>query len=648
MKKRLAVIGAGTAGLVSAGLFCTVLDNTWDIVSIHNPNVDSLGIGESTNGNFLRTIEEGMNFTFNGNGDELDATKKFGTRFINWREGYFDNPLIQGSVAVHFNTKKFKEYTFKKLPEIWPEKYSIIEGEVNDIQQNAEHAVVTVDHEQHVFDFVIDCRGFPTDYSDYTLSNCSLVNHSLVYDSPVFNPVEFTEHHATKNGWMFGVPLKTRCGYGYMYNDTITTKEDALADMADLLNVPQDKLDVREYTFKPYYANKFLDGRVLKNGNRALFFEPISATSIYMYIRICEAFLKVLVGKYTELDLNQSIRNDLEDLETVIRWYYHNGSIHNTEFWKQAQARAVDQLKGDWKFYRLVNQYKTLVKEGRPFDDDGMVFNASNWHILDKLFGCEYFTGKKEFNFDLDRVSKHEEFLIKRVQTELKEVTTKDQDLFKKNGYVVLPKVIDELTVDLVTHYALNDNLQNFSPESEEAQIPGTHSIYADPLMESLIAQLLPVMQKATGLELYPTYSYYRVYKPGDILKPHVDRDSCEISTSVCFNFDYREMNGVYQWPIFMAGKELIMQPGDVVVYKGCDIPHWREEFAVPEGSWHVQAFFHYVDANGKRAEWKWDKRPGLGYPKESSLRVIAAEKDGQTLVANNSPTSKNYIMYTK
>ena len=650
MKKRLGVIGAGSAGLISAGYFCTVLDNDWEIVLMHDPKLDSLGVGESTNGNFVKTIEEAMGFTFENGMVDLDATKKFGTKFINWRDKPFISPLIQGTAAVHFNTRKFKDYTLKKLPEMWPEKFKVLEGVVDDLQQNVNHAVVTIDHEQQVFDYVIDCRGFPKNFDDYTFSNCTLVNHCLVYDSPKFNPVEYTEHHATENGWMFGVPLQTRCSYGYLFNNEITSKEDALADFAKLMKVSKSKLDFREYEFKPYYAKKFLTNRILKNGNNAIFFEPISATSLFMYVRICDTFLKVITGEYTELDLNQIIRNDLEDLETVIRWYYHNGSIHDTEFWQKAKSQAIDQLMGDWKFEQLYSIYKTLVKEGRPYDDDGMIFSAKSWHTLDNIFGCRYFT-ENDFTFDIARVDQHRKMLEDRMSEELKncELFTKNKKAFEKQGYVVVKNVLDELTVDLITHYALNDQLQNFNPENSQAQIPGTHSKYADPLMESLLAQMNPVMERATGLKLLPTYSYYRVYKPGDILHPHSDRDSCEISCTICFNFNYGEMQDTYNWPIFMGGTACDLSPGDIAVYRGCDILHWRDEFKAPEGSWHVQAFLHYVDANGSRAEWQFDKRPGLGFSQDYRENMIQANvKVQHTPTIETKSSGKKYITYTE
>jgi hypothetical protein len=81
MKRRLGIVGVGTAGLVSAGHFCTWLDNTWEIYSIYDPKINSLGIGESTNGNFNAVLEESMDFTIEEHMHELDGTEKRGTKF---------------------------------------------------------------------------------------------------------------------------------------------------------------------------------------------------------------------------------------------------------------------------------------------------------------------------------------------------------------------------------------------------------------------------------------------------------------------------------------------------------------------------------------------------------------------------------------
>ena len=159
-----------------------------------------------------------------------------------------------------------------------------------------------------------------------------------------------------------------------------------------------------------------------------------------------------------------------------------------------------------------------------------------------------------------------------------------------------------------------------------DQQVPNTYSHYADQVMETLLVKMLPVMAKETGLNLVPTYSYARIYKNGDILKRHKDRPSCEISTTLNLGGD--------AWPIFIdgtgadtvideyknihkpnapEGTKVLLEVGDMLVYSGGELEHWREPF---EGNTCGQVFLHYNHVNGPFAENnRFDKRPMLGLP---------------------------------
>jgi len=159
-----------------------------------------------------------------------------------------------------------------------------------------------------------------------------------------------------------------------------------------------------------------------------------------------------------------------------------------------------------------------------------------------------------------------------------------------------------------------------------DQQVPNTYSHYGDSVMETLLVKVLPVMAKETGLQLIPTYSYARIYKKGDILKRHKDRPSCEISTTLNLGGD--------PWPIFIdstgadtvidehkqihkpnapEGTKILLEVGDMLVYSGCELEHWREPF---EGTTCGQVFLHYNHVNGPFAENnRFDKRPMLGLP---------------------------------
>ena len=198
---------------------------------------------------------------------------------------------------------------------------------------------------------------------------------------------------------------------------------------------------------------------------------------------------------------------------------------------------------------------------------------------------------------------------------------------FKKNKYSVLKKAVSKEIADFAYSYFLNKRKvakflfdQKFiSPYTEywgrwnDPQAPNTYAHYGDIVMETLLQKVKPVMEKHTGMKLSETYSYARFYKKGDVLARHKDRYSCEISTTLNLGGD--------PWPIYLdptgkrgqAGIKIDLGPGDMLIYSGCDLEHWREEF---EGKDCGQVFLHYNRKGSKIAkENEFDKRPFLGLP---------------------------------
>ena len=134
---------------------------------------------------------------------------------------------------------------------------------------------------------------------------------------------------------------------------------------------------------------------------------------------------------------------------------------------------------------------------------------------------------------------------------------------------------------------------------------------YADPIMESLMLTKKEIMEKETGLELLPTYAFWRMYSNLAELRKHKDRPACEISSTLFFGGD--------KWPIFVDGKKVDLKESDFLIYRGFDLPHWREEF---KGRKCVQAFMHWNDINGPYGiKNRFDGRPCLGYPEGNPIR---------------------------
>ena len=213
--------------------------------------------------------------------------------------------------------------------------------------------------------------------------------------------------------------------------------------------------------------------------------------------------------------------------------------------------------------------------------------------------------------------------------------------MFKKNKYAIIREAISkDLAIFVMNYFLMQKQVYDtcratryLSPfetiigyyERKNEQIPNTYAQYANMAMETLMLKCQPIMEKTTGLKLAPNYTYARIYKKGDELKRHKDRFSCEISTTMNLGGD--------PWPIYLSPNENVgapdgkkitaaskakgikvdLKPGDMLVYRGIELEHWREKF---KGKKCVQVFFHYNNRETPGAKKNiFDKRPHLGLP---------------------------------
>jgi len=189
------------------------------------------------------------------------------------------------------------------------------------------------------------------------------------------------------------------------------------------------------------------------------------------------------------------------------------------------------------------------------------------------------------------------------------------QQYFEQNKYVLLERALSsEICQELTQHMF---DLHNQGKTTRDDQCPLSDAVYGDPVFDKLLADFAQPIGNNIGKKLLPTYTYARIYRPGEVLKRHTDRPACEISATVTLSFDAKN-----PWPIFVDEQKeisLSMQPGDMVVYRGCELVHWRPKF---KGNWHVQVFLHYVDADGPYKDHALDKRKSLGQNKSGQVQV--------------------------
>ena len=208
-------------------------------------------------------------------------------------------------------------------------------------------------------------------------------------------------------------------------------------------------------------------------------------------------------------------------------------------------------------------------------------------------------------------------------------------DHFKALGWVKIENVITtELANFLYSYCVLATQRLNMLEEHHgigkvdkhqygeftDPQAPGDYSKYGDLVFDTLLYNLKNNINLWTDKNLIPTYSYHRLYTTGTELVRHTDRPSCEISTTLCLGYDTSNLNKKiypnYNWPMYVKEKDgtefpVQCKPGDMIIYRGCDLEHWRERYI---GKNHAQVFLHYNDKEGEY-NIEYDGRPFLGLP---------------------------------
>jgi hypothetical protein len=217
---------------------------------------------------------------------------------------------------------------------------------------------------------------------------------------------------------------------------------------------------------------------------------------------------------------------------------------------------------------------------------------------------------------------------------------------FDKNGYLVIKDLWDPeelyhpLPAEKGQYNYWDKNPENFNHVPVENQVEGSTSRYWHPQYRAIHSGIRMKLEEHLGRKLYNTYYYDRFYNPGQELTRHADRDACEISVTVHISTNLEGKDA--DWPIWIKtpdtytdktkstvlvpgeNRSVILKPGDGMVYKGCERPHWRDAMpGLPQSkkskklfgkktsdteTYYHQIFFHYCLQDGQRAHCAWDR----------------------------------------
>lgn len=358
-KKKISIVGAGNAGCITAmHYYLYAKDDIDDITIYYDPNTPIERTGQGTSTTVASLINNFFHLDFLDH-NLIKSTRKEGIMYENWgkkNEKIFHS-FPQFLPAIHYVPNLFSQAVLNSGV------FKIIEKKVDDAEKEIDS------------DFIFDCRGRNNrDQNLYDKLINPLNSVILSRKETIYPDLVYTGTIATPNGWTFVIPNVDSTSYGYLYNNQITTKEEATADFIERFDVVPDG----HLTFENYIAkNCFYGERTILNGNRLSFLEPLEATSTGFYENVAMTALGHIARGVDKEICNQRIRMEMKEIETFILWHYQFGSKFDTPFWDYAKSLPFNP---EVQFNKVINysmnhSYSDLirqrVRDRNNFEDHG-------------------------------------------------------------------------------------------------------------------------------------------------------------------------------------------------------------------------------------------------------------------------------------
>ena len=258
---------------------------------------------------------------------------------------------------------------------------------------------------------------------------------------------------------------------------------------------------------------------------------------------------------------------------------------------------------------------------------------------------------------------------------------------FMKERYVVLrnfiPKDIINMCLDTwktvegnpdwedtIMYREVND-ITHMTPEHQKNKSKGG---YCTPWGVALHRWIHDALDNKIDLDLGETYSYTRRYERGAYLTSHTDRPSCEVSATLCL--DYKSDDGS-PWKIWLQNdqdyldfhnneklveetqgipprrrekaKSITLEVGDLLLYQGPNIPHWRDTF-VGDYSYHI--FVHFFNRQSNMSNLPWgnqeDMQGMVGSVPKHSVLEFDGRKDRYSAIDSTTEHRQSFEKFIK
>ena len=323
---KVSVVGAGNAAVFTASLLkWEGKEKNIEVELIYDPEIPSERVGQATLLDPPRILYNTTGFNWYNN--KMHATFKSGILYEGWgklNENVF-HPFPPDFMGMHYCPWEMQNHFLKSG------FFKVVEDKIYDIN--------SVDS-----DFVFDCRGKPDSFEEYD----ELINpiNACILAKPNWDTSKtfWSRHVATPDGWTFVIPTHKDSPshdycVGYLYNSNINYKEDAEKNMLNMFDVSIKKnLNIRNYVAK----NPLIDDRIILNGNRLFFLEPMESSSIQLYIEMAIYFVK-----NGTRGIGEGVGNHIKEIQNFILWHYQFGSKYDTPFWNYAKTLKFVDAKFD-------------------------------------------------------------------------------------------------------------------------------------------------------------------------------------------------------------------------------------------------------------------------------------------------------------
>jgi tryptophan halogenase len=459
--KKIAIVGGGTAGLVTALILKTKLENI-NIDVIRSEKIGIIGVGEGSTEHWTEFMEF-VGIDYRTLVRETDATFKSGIMFKDWaKEDFLQSigdmfniehhgyPIVYSNLIskglspkdlvsplswdsesniwfigkddqsqvqqYHFNTNKLNDFLTKTCLE---RGINIIDDEIIETTYNDNGYISKLKGEksEYQYDFFVDSTGFNKlliskmgatwkSYSEYLTMNSAIV-------FPLENKDEipmWTLSKAMSSGWVFRIPVWGRYGNGYIFDDRHITADDAKQEVEKYLDTEVEIKKVIK--FEPGRLDKCWIKNCCAIGLSASFVEPLEASSIGTSIQQAFLLADSLINYNDQVidRYNKSVEDILDNIRDFLCLHYLTDR-NDSSFWKEQKSMPIpDRLKDQ------LNIWKHKMPSSADFSDlsDKILFSQLHYtlilHGLNK-FNVEQIRKEYETMFTRDKKQETEDII---------------------------------------------------------------------------------------------------------------------------------------------------------------------------------------------------------------------------------------------